>query len=125
MIIEESADDERQTPRKPRTFEYELPVLRKRKRSPTLAKSLTPSTMTLRKRVKRDENPSEPLAPANQQPLKSTTPKTLPEEKLDEGSYKLEQLNTNEVKGASFVRYEIIEKKGQKILVPVRYSIRN
>lgn len=27
--------------------------------------------------------------------------------------------------GASFVRYEVIEKKGQKVLVPVRYSIRN
>ena len=34
-------------------------------------------------------------------------------------------LKTNQIKGASFVRYEIIEKKGQKILVPVRYSIRN
>ena len=66
MIIEESADDERQTPSKPRTFEYELPVLRKRKRSPTLAKALTQSNMTLRKRVKRDENPSESLAQANQ-----------------------------------------------------------
>lgn len=29
------------------------------------------------------------------------------------------------MKSASFVRYEIIEKKGQRILVPVRYSIRN
>jgi len=27
--------------------------------------------------------------------------------------------------GASFIRYEIIEKRGQKKLVPVRYSIRN
>jgi hypothetical protein len=29
------------------------------------------------------------------------------------------------VGGASYLRYEIVEKKGTKILVPVRYSIRN
>ena len=34
-------------------------------------------------------------------------------------------LGTNQPQSASFVRYEIVEKKGQKILVPVRYSIRN
>jgi len=27
--------------------------------------------------------------------------------------------------GASYLKYEVVEKKGQKILVPVRYSIRN
>jgi hypothetical protein len=27
--------------------------------------------------------------------------------------------------GASYFRYEVIEKKGSKILVPVRYSVRN
>jgi len=88
VIIEESANDERQTQRKPRTFEYELPVLRKRKRSPTLAKALTPSSMILRKRVKRDENQSEPLPLANQQSLKSM--EAAKEEDLAESSYKLE-----------------------------------
>ena len=34
-------------------------------------------------------------------------------------------LNREEIGGASYLRYEIVEKKGQKILVPVRYSIRN
>ena len=34
-------------------------------------------------------------------------------------------LRTDQPQSASFVRYEIVEKKGQKILVPVRYSIRN
>ena len=34
-------------------------------------------------------------------------------------------LSTDQPQSASFVRYEIVEKKGQKILVPVRYSIRN
>lgn len=34
-------------------------------------------------------------------------------------------LSTEEVGGASYLRYEILEKNGQKVLVPVRYSIRN
>ena len=34
-------------------------------------------------------------------------------------------LSADQPQSASFVRYEIVEKKGQKILVPVRYSIRN
>ena len=29
------------------------------------------------------------------------------------------------IKGASYLKYEVLEKNGSKILVPVRYSIRN
>ena len=47
-----------------------------------------------------------------------------PEEK-DPNVYLRLSTGATQVKSASFVRYEIIEKKGQRILVPVRYSIRN
>ena len=43
----------------------------------------------------------------------------------EEAKMKQLGLGTNQPQSASFVRYEIVEKKGQKILVPVRYSIRN
>ena len=38
---------------------------------------------------------------------------------------KLNSEVADEVGGASYFRYEMIEKKGEKILVPVRYSIRH
>jgi len=65
--------------------------------------------MTLRKRVKRTP---------------TIEPAALKQEEEDKGEFEL-GLQTNAILGASFVRYEILEKKGQKILVPVRYSIRN
>ena len=41
------------------------------------------------------------------------------EEKLTFG------LPGEQIPGASCLKYEVLEKKGQKILVPVRYSVRN
>lgn len=38
---------------------------------------------------------------------------------------RLDPLDKSEVEGASYIRYEVIDKKGLKSLVPVRYSIRN
>jgi len=75
---------------------------------------LAPSNMTLRKKAKTDykkmigsgrvikEDPAE--------------------EEKDEITF---AMPGEKVKGASYVRYEVLEKKGSKVLVPVRYSIRN
>ena len=68
----------------------------------------TPSSMTLRKRVKKNPEPEVQVI--------------APEEPVSKLQF---SLATNEVHSASYLRYEIIEKRGQKILVPVRYSIRN
>lgn len=35
-----------------------------------------------------------------------------------------EQAESEAIQGASYIRYEIIEKRGQQVLLPVRYSIR-
>ncbi len=55
-MTDSQAEDDSRLPHRRQQFEYELPVLRKRKRSPTLSKELAPSNMTLRKRIKRSEN---------------------------------------------------------------------
>ena len=39
--------------------------------------------------------------------------------------YKKRRIENEQEAGASYLRYEMIEKKGQKFLQPVRYSIRN
>jgi len=41
--------------------------------------------------------------------------------KLNEGDDEEEKIDTT---GASYLRYEIIEKRGKQFVVPVRYSIR-
>lgn len=38
---------------------------------------------------------------------------------------KLNEEESGSVEGSSYFRYEIIEKKGGKFLVPVRYSVRH
>ncbi len=56
MSEDSQAEEDSGVPHRHRQFEYELPVLRKRKRSPTLSKELAPSNMTLRKRIKRSDD---------------------------------------------------------------------
>lgn len=82
-------------------------ILRKRKRSPQLQKAMTPSSMTLRKRVKRNPEPENQPEPIKEEDQLTFNPQA------------------SELQSASYVRFEIVEKRGQKILVPVRYSIRN
>ena len=92
-------------------------ILRKRKRRPNNIKKalLAPSSMNLRKRVKTNQESVVDNNIAAAQLISDTE-----EEKM-----KHMGLSTDQPQSASFVRYEIVEKKGQKILVPVRYSIRN
>ena len=88
---------------------------KRRTRSPAHEKMLAPSNMTLRKKAKTDYK--EMIRPGK-------VSKEDPEE--EEKEDKLTFAMPGEVvKGASYVRYEVLEKKGSKILVPVRYSIRN
>ena len=48
------------------------------------------------------------------------------EEEKDKSTERVSLGLTNEgIGGASYLRYEVLERKGQKILIPVRYSIRN
>ena len=78
--------------------------------------TLLPSSMTLRKR-----NTKSPIEPHKQKNVK-------PSEEVDQeesSSVAAVCLKTDQLASASFLRYEIVEKKGQRILVPVRYSIRN
>ena len=73
--------------------------------------------MTLRKR----NTKSSTVEPNKQKNVK-------PSEESDEeasSSVAAVCLKTDQLTSASFLRYEIVEKKGQRILVPVRYSIRN
>jgi hypothetical protein len=34
------------------------------------------------------------------------------------------QVKAPKAEGASYMRYELVEKKGEKVIMPVRYSIR-
>ena len=52
--------------------------------------------------------------------MKSGTSMVLRSKKM-----RLNPYDKEEVEGASYIRYEVIDKKGIKTLVPVRYSIRN
>jgi hypothetical protein len=46
---------------------------------------------------------------------------SITEEPQEDLTYNPDAANSN---GASYIRYEIIEKKGKQFVVPVRYSIR-
>jgi len=73
--------------------------------------------MTLRKRAKLNYN----------EMLRSQTASRsiIGRQPDQQAEFRSFEAQTGQVGGASFVRYEVIEKKGQKVLVPVRYSIRN
>lgn len=88
-------------------------ISRKRKRSPAHEAMLS-EKMTLRKRAKKSY--TDMIRPASKSIL-GRAPDQTAEFAFD--------AQTGQVGGASYVRYEVIEKKGEKVLVPVRYSIRN
>ena len=72
--------------------------------------------MTLRKR-----NTKSPMEPHKQKNVKPSEE----DDQEESSSVAAVCLKTDQLTSASFLRYEIVEKKGQRILVPVRYSIRN
>lgn len=74
---------------------------KKRKRSPSVKSGASQVTMTLRSRYK----------------------KLRPNEQNDNDDM-VSVIGGDAPMGASYIRYEIIEKKGKQFLVPVRYSIR-
>jgi len=78
--------------------ENSLSILGKRKRSPNLPRELGPSSMTLRKRMKKSVEVLPTVKEQNPVPVSP--------------SFKLSPNNLGEVRGASFVRFEILERKG-------------
>ena len=101
-------------------------ILRKRKRRPNNIKKalLAPSSMNLRKRVKTNQESTIDAQFSNNTAAAQLTSVPVITD-TEEARMKHMGLSTDQPQSASFVRYEIVEKKGQKILVPVRYSIRN
>jgi hypothetical protein len=85
---------------------------KKRKRSPSATSFISQVTaiggMTLRSRHKRLRGNEEDNVSITEEPQEDLT-------------YNPDAANSN---GASYIRYEIIEKKGKQFVVPVRYSIR-
>ena len=100
----------------PSNYDASSVLKKRRNRSPNHDKMLVPSNMTLRKKAKVDYAQmskyvkQEKEAPAEEDEM---------DEKLTFG------MQGQQVAGASYLRYEVLEKKGQKVLVPIRYSIRN
>lgn len=82
---------------------------------------MTPSSMILRKRPRK--NPEI----ENNKPATTSSPPEADDEVNSAETQKQAALSlpASHLESASYVRFEIVEKKGQKILVPVRYSIRN
>jgi hypothetical protein len=83
--------------------------------------------------VKRQPEERKVKANFNSEPPENTRSKKRKRHQTELKMHKLEmkeqakraKLEQVQFYGASYLRYEIIEKKGQKVLLPVRYSVRN
>ena len=79
---------------------------------------LEPSSMTLRKKAR-----------TNYADLFKLQKQPKPEKVQEETNENFEKLRFgvpgDQIPGASYLKFEVHTKKGQKVLVPVRYSIRN
>lgn len=72
------------------------------------------------KKRKRDEMTESSVVMATRSRAKRLKLNDSEEEKEVRGEFSLQ----NSSQGASYIRYEIFDKRGQQVLLPVRYSIR-